>query len=107
MARRGLRVLALAYKKLSYDDIPVDYLTEAKGLKSSDVFGKKWLTYAKDIAKDLPRSFVESKLSFAGFIAFECKIRADSKVINWVFIPVGGDEFRSEWTDNLAKGRVE
>ena len=53
MARRGLRVLALAYKKVSAADRP----------------------------DQQPRSWVESDLQFGGLIAFECKIRADSAVV--------------------------
>eukprot|EP01032_Pedospumella_encystans_P012911 gene12911-14901_t len=55
LARRGLRVLALAYKK-------VDRSVTPRPL-------------------DQPRSWVESGLHFGGFIAFECKIRADSGVV--------------------------
>lgn len=53
MARRGLRVLALAYKQ----------------------------TKDSDGAADKPRTWVESNLVFAGFIAFECKIRGDSSIV--------------------------
>eukprot|EP01034_Spumella_vulgaris_P021380 gene21380-27410_t len=53
LARKGLRVLALAYKRV----------------------------YAKDSPQDQPRAWVESDLLFGGFIAFECKIRADSGVV--------------------------
>eukprot|EP01040_Poterioochromonas_malhamensis_P009840 gene9840-10684_t len=53
LARRGLRVLALAYKKVSGKDRPVEQ----------------------------PRHWVESNLFFGGFIAFECKIRADSTIV--------------------------
>lgn len=53
LARRGLRVLALAYKKVSSQDSPAQQ----------------------------PRSWVEKDLCFGGFIAFECKIRADSKLV--------------------------
>lgn len=53
LARRGLRVLALAYKKVS----------------------------GKDRPQDQPRAWVESDLFFGGFIAFECKIRADSGIV--------------------------
>lgn len=53
LARSGLRVLALAYKKI-----------------------------CKISQKEEPsRAFVESELHFAGFISFECKIRADSNVV--------------------------
>jgi cation-transporting ATPase 13A1 len=53
LARSGLRVLALAYKKVSVKDRP----------------------------HDQPRAWIESDLMFGGFIAFECKIRADSGVV--------------------------
>jgi cation-transporting ATPase 13A1 len=53
LARRGLRVLALAYKKVS----------------------------GKDRPQEQSRSWVENDLYFGGFIAFECKIRADSAVV--------------------------
>ena len=49
MAERGMRVLALAYKRVSEAD-------------------------ASSAAKQ-PREWVESGLTFAGFIAFECKTR--------------------------------
>jgi len=52
MAERGLRVLALAYKKMPSNG-----------------------------AKKLSREEVESKLFFAGFIAFECLSRADSGLV--------------------------
>lgn len=53
MARRGLRVLALAYKTVKASDKPA--------LQT--------------------REWVESGLKFAGFVAFECKTRADSGVV--------------------------
>lgn len=53
MARKGLRVLALAYKRV----------------------------YAADSPADKSRQWVEKDLYFGGFIAFECKIRADSGVV--------------------------
>jgi cation-transporting ATPase 13A1 len=53
LARSGLRVLALAYKKIIK---PLQY-------------------------EEPSRAFVESELHFAGFISFECKIRADSNVV--------------------------
>lgn len=55
LARRGLRVLALAYKKVSLKDTPRP--------------------------QDQPRAWVESQLHFGGFIAFECKVRADSGIV--------------------------
>eukprot|EP01038_Epipyxis_sp_PR26KG_P009128 gene9128-12312_t len=53
LARKGLRVLALAYRQVSLKDHP----------------------------EDQPRAWVESSLLFGGFIAFECKIRTDSPVV--------------------------
>jgi manganese-transporting P-type ATPase len=53
LARRGLRVLALAYKKVS----------------------------AKERPHEQPRQWAESDLHFGGFIAFECKVRADSSIV--------------------------
>ena len=55
MAEKGMRVLALAYKWVDGTD-------------------------AGALAKQ-PRSWAESDLTFAGFIAFECKNRADSGVV--------------------------
>ncbi|KAI9009243.1 hypothetical protein DFJ74DRAFT_687468 [Hyaloraphidium curvatum] len=53
MARKGLRVLALAYKSAKASDRPAER----------------------------PREWVESGLQFAGFAAFECKVRADSGAV--------------------------
>jgi cation-transporting ATPase 13A1 len=53
MAERGMRVLALALK---------------------------WAPEETD-AKSQPREWVESKLTFAGFISFACKTRADSPTV--------------------------
>ena len=53
LAERGMRVLALAFKRFK-DKV--------------------------DVTK-LPRESAESELSFAGFIAFECKTRADSPIV--------------------------
>ena len=61
LARRGLRVLALAYRSV-----------DSKQLESLP----KDLTPAT-----MPREWVESNLTFCGFIAFECKIRADSPIV--------------------------
>lgn len=57
LARRGLRVLALGYRKINGANRPSSYYTEQ------------------------PRAWVESDLQFCGFIAFQCKIRADSRVV--------------------------
>jgi len=56
LAKRGLRVLALAYKHIEGKMNP-------------------------SIASNMSREDVESGLSFGGFIAFECKIRADSGIV--------------------------
>lgn len=53
MARNGLRVLALAYKSVSVSDKPAEK----------------------------PREWAESNLRFAGFVAFECRVRADSGTV--------------------------
>lgn len=53
LAERGRRVLALAYRRCD---------------GSRD-------------AASAPREWVESGLQFAGFIAFECKTRADSHIV--------------------------
>lgn len=55
LSRRGYRVIALAYKPLS---------------NSSDV----------EAAKDA-RSSCEEKLTFAGFVAFTCRVRRDTKMV--------------------------
>lgn len=55
-AEEGMRMLALAYKWCPSD------------VTSSDLINK-------------PREWVESDLCFAGFVAFECKIRADSGIV--------------------------
>ena len=51
MAERGMRVLALAYRRLSVDT---------------------------STAVRMPRDEVETQLTFAGFIAFECRTRVRS-----------------------------
>ena len=56
LAKKGLRVLALAYKRMD------------ENLNESAV-------------TSLGREAVESELVFGGFIAFECKIRADSGIV--------------------------
>eukprot|EP00581_Thalassiosira_minuscula_P008067 CAMPEP_0183703840 /NCGR_PEP_ID=MMETSP0737-20130205/1419_1 /TAXON_ID=385413 /ORGANISM="Thalassiosira miniscula, Strain CCMP1093" /LENGTH=1670 /DNA_ID=CAMNT_0025930637 /DNA_START=59 /DNA_END=5071 /DNA_ORIENTATION=- len=55
LSRRGYRVISLAYKQLS---------------SSSDV----------EAAKDT-RSHCEEKLIFAGFVAFTCRVRRDTKMV--------------------------
>lgn len=56
LARGGMRVLALAYKQLDAD------------LTSSQI-------------TKLSREEVESELTFAGFVCFECPLRADSRKV--------------------------
>ena len=60
LAKRGLRVLALAYKPLSVEEC--------------DLFNE-------NEQSQLTREQAESNLRFCGFIAFECKIRSDSGVV--------------------------
>jgi len=59
MARRGLRVLALAYKEVA----SVELEASTDGVPS------------------VSRVQVESNLIFCGFISFECKVRADSPLV--------------------------
>mmetsp|Transcript_3189 Transcript_3189/g.9719 ORF Transcript_3189/g.9719 Transcript_3189/m.9719 type:complete len:1218 (+) Transcript_3189:107-3760(+) len=54
LARRGMRVLALAYKNLDASLTP-------------------------STLKNLPREEAERDLTFAGFVAFECPLRPDSR----------------------------
>jgi len=54
MAEQGMRVLALAYKKLNVSDADL---------------------------KSISRDEAENYLEFAGFIAFECKTRGDSGIV--------------------------
>lgn len=56
LEEKGMRMLALAYR------------WEKSDLSDSEL-------------NDQPRSWVESNLEFAGLIAFECKIRADSSTV--------------------------
>ena len=56
LAKKGLRVLALAYKRLDG-------------------------SFSPSSAANISRDEVESNLTFGGFIAFECKIRADSGIV--------------------------
>jgi cation-transporting ATPase 13A1 len=65
LAKKGLRVLALAYK-----DLPTP----------KDAQARKNLLLGK-MPADWRRETIESELQFGGFIAFECKIRADSKIV--------------------------
>ena len=64
LARQGLRVLALAYRKL--DCAAVRAARESSSTDASPL---------------LQRGAIESDLNFCGFIAFECKVRADSPVV--------------------------
>jgi magnesium-transporting ATPase (P-type) len=61
LARKGLRVLALAYKDCGR--------VAARASPSSAS------------PADQPREWAESELRFAGFVAFECKTRADSPLV--------------------------
>jgi len=54
MAKKGLRVIGLGYKKISSDDVE---------------------SFTKD------RSLCECNLTFAGFIAFTCRVRKDTKAV--------------------------
>ena len=56
MAEKGMRVLALAFKYVSDDD-------------------------AQGAATSWDRAQVECGLTFAGFVAFQCRVRADSPVV--------------------------
>lgn len=67
LARQGLRVLALAYKKMDTAE-----LIRAGATSSSS---------GAINVKEVSRGAMEVGLSFAGFIAFECKIRSDSRVV--------------------------
>jgi cation-transporting ATPase 13A1 len=55
LTRRGMRIIALACKKINTDNMSLAELSK------------------------LPRSFAESDLHFIGFIAFRCLVRKDSK----------------------------
>jgi magnesium-transporting ATPase (P-type) len=68
LARQGLRVLALAYKKIDTAELARAGATTSSSSGAINV-------------KDVSRSAIESGLTFAGFIAFECKIRSDSRVV--------------------------
>ena len=56
---RGKRVLSLAYRKVSNDNP----------------------TLALEELRDSPRSKVETNLTFAGFLIFDCDLKADSKSV--------------------------
>ncbi len=66
LARRGLRVLALAYKRISESVLPSSLTGSSSGRSEGG---------------EVSRGSMEGNLLFAGFIAFECKIRADSRVV--------------------------
>jgi cation-transporting ATPase 13A1 len=70
MARQGLRVLALAYKRVHLHHLP--------SVSSSDEAHK---AHISSILDGTSRHAAESDLHFCGFIAFECKVRADSGVV--------------------------
>jgi len=63
LAEEGMRVLALAYRHVD-DEAYAQAKAEAKGGRPEE--SRKW---------------VESELTFAGFIAFTCKTRADSGTV--------------------------
>ena len=84
LARRGLRVLALAFKRVS-----------SSPSSSSDTMAA-FINSGRS-PQDQPRSWVESDLLFGGFIAFECKIRADSGIVMRALIQA--DHKVSGWVD--------
>jgi len=65
LAEEGMRVLALAYKKVDAKD------QGGQGAADDD----------DGVSGEKSRSWVESNLSFAGFIAFTCKTRSDSPTV--------------------------
>lgn len=69
MARQGLRVLALAYKRVHLHHLPAS---------AADEVHKAHVT---SILDGTSRHAAENELHFCGFIAFECKVRADSGVV--------------------------
>ena len=86
LARRGLRVLALAFKRVS---------SSPSSSSSSDT--KAAFASSGISPQDQPRGWVESDLLFGGFIAFECKIRADSGIVMRALIQA--DHKVSGWVD--------
>mmetsp|Transcript_272 Transcript_272/g.664 ORF Transcript_272/g.664 Transcript_272/m.664 type:complete len:1324 (+) Transcript_272:50-4021(+) len=62
LAREGMRVIALAYR-------PITSLDDGSSLGSD----------CEDRFQKAPRAWAESDLKFAGFIAFRCLMRKDSK----------------------------
>lgn len=79
MSERGMRVLALAYKWCA-DDVSTAGSEESKGDETAVVAGGG-AGGASDRPERWPRGRVESALSFAGFIAFECHVRADTRIV--------------------------
>lgn len=69
LARQGLRVLALAHRRLQPDEVRA--ATQASSASSASASSAQ----ADAAATALQRAAVESELHFAGFIAFECKVR--------------------------------
>lgn len=78
LARRGLRVLALAYKRLDTSTAKNERNVGAAGGGTSNTAKEGTFSENQDSQS---REAVESDLLFCGFIAFECKIRADSPVV--------------------------
>lgn len=69
LAKNGMRVIALAFKKLEPSD-------------GSEVHNTLIFAHHKQSQiVDKPRAWAESNLCFAGFIAFRCLVRKDSKDI--------------------------
>ena len=66
LARKGLRVLALGLKRVN----PMSAVDSRNGISANS-----------GILDGTSRENAEMDLTFCGFIAFECKIRADSQVI--------------------------
>jgi len=88
MARRGLRVLALAYKRIL--TLPQECtvpLHSGPPFKQNSTIGgiisvSSMRTDGLSInVNSIPRTFVESELEFGGFIAFECRVRGDSSIV--------------------------
>lgn len=70
LAEEGMRVLALAYKKVDNNK------DQGPGAAAEDDEDE-----VDGVSGEKSRSWVESNLSFAGFIAFTCKTRSDSPTV--------------------------
>ena len=68
LAEEGMRVLALAYRRVTADD-------------AASVAGDGSASEETSNRPEENRKWVESALDFAGFIAFTCKTRADSPTV--------------------------